>query len=330
MTEEVITKDETKETTKEIPINIDTGLSSFITIARFHEIVIDADKVSHELALHGRMMTSMDILLAAKKFGLKAREAEISFDRLPKMTLPAIVELKDGSYIILAKMHESKLLVLYAGEQAPRVISDEEFGEIWSGKIIFFKAKVTKDNRQEFGIKWFIPEIIKYKKPMIEVLIAALTLQILGLASPLITQVVIDKVLVHNALSTLNMLAIGLIVIAVFETLMGIARNYIFTHTTNRIDVILSAKLFRHLFTLPLRYFEARRVGDTIARVRELENIRRFITGATMTLLIDMSFMIVYIAVMLFYSPILTVVVLGSLPIFVVLSLVVTRYSKRG
>jgi subfamily B ATP-binding cassette protein HlyB/CyaB len=130
------------------------------------------------------------------------------------------------------------------------------------------------------------------------VLTAAFVLQILGIFAPILTQVVIDKALSHHSTSTLDVIVFGLVVIALFEALMSIARNYIFTHTTSRIDTILSSRLFRHLFALPLRYFETRRVGDTTARVMELENVRAFLTGAPMTTLIDVSFMFVYIIVM--------------------------------
>jgi len=153
-------------------------------------------------------------------------------------------------------------------------------------------------------------------------------MQVLSLLSPLITQSVIDKVLVHNSLSTLDVLAIGLIIIAIFETVLSVARNYIFTHTASKIDVILSSRLFDHLFRLPLRYFETRRVGDTVARVRELENIRRFLTGVPMTTVLDSLFIIVYIVVMLFYSPALTLISLAAIPVLVLISVIITPVLK--
>ncbi len=160
----------------------------------------------------------------------------------------------------------------------------------------------------------------KFKKPFIEVLIASFTLQILGLSAPLVMQVIIDKVLMHKALSTLNVLMIGLIGIALFEMALSLAKNYVFSHTTNRIDVVLSSRLFSHLFRLPLSYFEARRVGDTIARVREVENIRRFLTGAPLSSVLDVMFIAVYLVVMWIYSPALTKLVLAILPLYVGLS----------
>src|SRR5262249_43243376 len=153
-----------------------------------------------------------------------------------------------------------------------------------------------------------------------EVLVASFFLQLLGLLSPLFFQVVIDKVLVHRSLSTLDVLAVGPIAVSLFETVLGILRTYLFVHTTNRIDVELGARLFRHLLALPMAYFQARRVGDSVARVRELENIRNFLTSSALTLVIDLFFTLVFLAVMFVYSPLLTMIVLGSLPIYIIIS----------
>ena len=148
-------------------------------------------------------------------------------------------------------------------------------------------------------------------------LVASFFLQLFALISPLFFQVVIDKVLVHRSLSTLDVLVVGLVGIALFETILGIVRTYLFAHTTNRIDVELGARLFRHLLALPIAYFQARRVGDSIARVRELENIRQFLTSSALTLVIDLFFTFVFLAVMFLYSPLLTFIVLGSFPFYI-------------
>lgn len=308
---------------------VDPGLYCFITIARFHGINADPEQITHALAIGPEGMKENEILCAAKELGLKSKAANVSFKDLKKMTLPAIAGTNEGEFIIVAKIDGEKILALFPGENAPRVIETSSFEDLWNGRLILFVQRFWKQNEQTFGIRWFIPAIIKYKKPLIEVLVAAFTLQILGLFSPIITQVVIDKVLVHHGVTTLDVLAIGLVTIAIFETVMGMARSYIFTHTTSRIDVMLGARLFRHLFSLPLRYFEVRRVGDTIARVRELENIRQFLTGAPLTSVLDVMFMAVYIAVMLFYSSTLTWVVLASLPVFIALSAFVTPLFKQ-
>ena len=156
------------------------------------------------------------------------------------------------------------------------------------------------DLSRRFDITWFLGAIHKYRHLLGEVLVASFFLQIFALVSPLFFQVVIDKVLVHRSMSTLDVLIIGLIAIAIFETILGILRTYLFAHTTNRIDVELGARLFRHLLALPIAYFQARRVGDSVARVRELENIRKFLTSSALTLVIDLFFTFVFLAVMFY------------------------------
>ena len=160
-------------------------------------------------------------------------------------------------------------------------------------------------------------------------LVASFFLQLFSLVSPLFFQVVIDKVLVHRTMSTLDVIMIGLVSIAVFETILSILRTYLFAHTTNRIDVELGARLFRHLMALPIGYFQSRRVGDSVARVRELENIRNFLTGSALTLVIDLFFTFVFLGVMFIYSPLLTFIVIGSFPFYIGISAGATPVFKR-
>ena len=182
-----------------------------------------------------------------------------------------------------------------------------EFEAVWDGRLVLMTSgpRLT-DLSRRFDITWFLGAIHKYRRLLGEVLLASFFLQLFALVSPLFFQVVIDKVLVHRSMSTLDVLVIGLVAIALFETILGILRTYLFAHTTNRIDVELGARLFRHLLALPIAYFQARRVGDSVARVRELENIRNFLTSSALTLVIDLFFTFVFLAVMFFYSPLLT------------------------
>ncbi len=307
----------------------DTGIQCLVTIATYYGIPAEEKQLRHLQSLEGKIITSEDILRAAKKLKLKTKSTKIHIDTLTKMTLPAILHLTDGQFIILAKVDDKKALVLYAFENAPRLLSMEELEEIWKGEILLFIPRAFQNRDIKFGIKWFIPSIIKYKKPLLEVLLAAFIMQILAIFSPMITQSVIDKVLVHNSMTTLDVLTIGLILITIFEAILSITRGYILTHTTSRIDVILSCRLFDHLFKLPLRYFESRRIGDTIARVKELENIRRFLTGVPMTTLLDSMFLIVYIIIMFFYSTTLTLITLASIPILALISFLITPVLKE-
>ncbi|MEE4252129.1 MAG: type I secretion system permease/ATPase, partial [Alcanivoracaceae bacterium] len=181
----------------------------------------------------------------------------------------------------------------------------------------------------KFNLNWFLPSLVKYRKLFSEVLIASFFLQLFALVTPLFFQVVMDKVLVHRGFTTLNVLAMGFVVIVVFEAVIGGMRNYLLSHTSNRIDVELGARLFSHLAKLPMAYFSSRQVGQTVARVHELDTIRNFITGTALTLLVDLSFTFIFIAILWYYSPALTWIVLGSLPFYILLSLLITPLLKH-
>jgi len=196
-----------------------------------------------------------------------------------------------------------------------------EFEAVWDGRLVLMAGRASLlDLARRFDVTWFLSAIHKYRYLLSEVLIASFFLQLFGLVSPLFFQVVIDKVLVNRTLSTLDVLVVGLIAISVFETIVNILRTYLFAHTTNRIDVELGARLFRHLLALPIAYFQARRVGDSVARVRELENIRNFLTSSALTLVIDLFFGIVFMVIMFIYSPLLSFIVIGSFPFYIGIS----------
>ena len=221
-------------------------------------------------------------------------------------------------------------MLLRAGEKRPFVWSCEELGAVWEGDAILLARRFSlAELGRKFSIGWFLPVILRFKRHLGEVFVGSFFLQTFGLITPLFSQVIIDKVLIHKGLSTLDVLVLGLFVINIFEMILGVTRTYLFSHTTNRVDVILGAKLFKHLLALPLPYFEARTVGTTIARVRELETIRSFITGTALTVVLDLIFTVVFVAVMFFYSPKLTLISLAALPFFVALSVVVTPIIRE-
>jgi len=308
---------------------VDSGLSCLMMIARFNGIAVDPDQIRHSFAIGNGGMGKLDLIRAAKALGFKAKATTVSFERLSKLVLPAIAETLDGRFIILAKAEAEQVLIFDPSENRPRAFKTEELQERWKGNIILLTQRGLQLREEIFGLKWFIPAVWKYRKAITEVLIASLIIQIFALVIPIFTQVIIDKVLVHRGLTTLDVLAAGLVAIALFESVMNILRTYVFTHTTSRIDVTLGVKLFRHLLALPLGYFEVRRVGDTIARVKELENIRQFLTGAPLTSVLDLTFIVVFVIVMFFYSVTLTLISLAALPLFAALSLTITPVLRH-
>jgi subfamily B ATP-binding cassette protein HlyB/CyaB len=303
----------------------DTGLVCLVLVARVLGLAADAAQLRHRLALSGSRVTGADILLAARHLGLKARSISSNWNRLQKTPLPALAQHRDGHWLVIAKADAERVLVRDPLEERPLTLPRELFESAWNGTLILLTRRAQlADASTRFGFRWFIPALVKYRKLFGEVLLASFFLQLFALITPLFFQVVIDKVLVHKGLTTLDVLAFGLIVVSVFEVLLGGLRTYMFSHTTNRVDVELGSRLYRHLLRLPMSYFGARRVGDSVVRVRELENIRNFITGSALTMVIDLLFTFVFLAVMYYYSPLLTYIVLGSIPAYVLLSVFVT------
>jgi subfamily B ATP-binding cassette protein HlyB/CyaB len=305
----------------------DVSIASFGLILRFHEIAVDPAQLKHQL---GASFGITEILRTAKEFRLRARAIATDWTRLAQTPLPALAEYGDGSLIILAKATDDKALIQDPRTGRPQLVTRAEFEERWSGKLILITRRASLGNlAREFNVTWFLHAIHKYRWILGEVLIVSFFLQLFALVTPLFFQVVIDKVLVHRGLSTLTVLVIGLITVSTFESVLGALRTYVFAHTTNRIDVELGARLFRHLIALPIAYFEARRTGDSVARVRELENIRNFLTSSALTLVIDLFFTVVFLAVMYYYSPLLTWIVIGSFPFYIALSASVTPIFRR-
>lgn len=307
------------------------ALASLCAIARFHQIAADPHNLAHQLALTPRdQVDAKDIVRAARHLGLKAKHARQAGDGLAGTPLPALALLQRTGcppcWVVVARCDEQHVLLQAFGTEAagPERMALADFTAQWTGDLILVTSRASLAGEQaRFDFTWFIPSLVKYRKLLGEVLAISLFLQLFALVSPLFFQVVMDKVLVHRGLSTLDVLVIGLLVVVVFESLLGALRSYVFSHTTSRIDVELGARLFRHLVQLPLAYFQARRVGDSVARVRELENIRSFLTGSALTVLLDLLFSVVFIAVMAFYSVTLTLIVLASLPLYGALSLLV-------
>ena len=306
---------------------IDSLMQSFLMIAGYHGLAVDESQIRHQFCIENSCVTVNKVQIIAKKYKLKSKHVKCDIQGLLKLKPPCIIKIQND-YCVLAGVNKDDLLVFNPLFGKSAIVKVEALTEHWDGYVLLFIPRTFGDNNFEFGIKWFIPTIIKYKSALFEVLLAALFMQLLSLLSPLITQSVIDKVLVHNSMSTLDILMIGLFVIMLFESVLSVSRAYVLNHTTSKIDVILSCRLFEHLFHLPLRYFENRRVGETVARVRELENIRRFLTGVPMTTILDVLFISVYLVVMVFYSPLLTIVTVASIPVLALISWIITPMLK--
>jgi len=302
-----------------------SGLQCLLIVARLQGVRADEAALYHEFG--SSPFAAPQILLAARRLGMVGRVVRQDPKRLAQAPLPAIAIAKAGEYSVVAKHWAGSIpkLLVYRPGNAPEVLSVREFEASWTGEMIYLAARGSRARESgRFDFSWFIPAVVKYRRLLGEVLLMSLVLQVIALATPLFFQVVMDKVLVNHAIETLNVIAVGLLLAILFDAALSGIRSYVFAHTTSKLDVELGDRLFKHLLELPIGYFQSRRVGDSVARVRELEQIRSFLTGNALTIVVDLAFSFVFLAVMFCYSLRLTLYVLLAIPAYALLSIAFT------
>lgn len=237
---------------------------------------------------------------------------------------------------LIARSDGDKLLYFEAGTDTPQTVSNDDFANTFEAELLLVRPQEETAPEDEldreppkFGFKSFIPELLRHKKIWRDVLLASLAIQLMGLATPLFTQVIIDKVIVHQALNTLMVIGFGLLMFMLFTAAMTWARQYLVLHTGNRIDAVLGSKVFTKLFSLPMRYFEKRPTGTLVARIQGIETIREFLTGAAVTLILDFPFLFIFLAIMLYYSWQLTLIVVGILTAIATISILITPVLRE-
>ncbi|MCW2393509.1 subfamily B ATP-binding cassette protein HlyB/CyaB [Sphingobium sp. B11D3A] len=302
----------------------ENDLSAFATLLAFHRIAVEPGQLRHDLG-HQDAISANDLLRLTKRMGdVRARRVEARWDALVSLPLPALANGLDG-WFVLGRVGADRALIQWPG-QAPEAVSRDRMDAIWSGELLLLTTRESVTGHAgKFDVSWFIPQIVKYRRLIGEVLLVSLALNLLGLASPLFFQNIIDKVLVHNTLATLQVLAFGFVAVSIWEVALGWIRTRLYSQTCQRIDVELGAKLFRHMLSLPLSYFENRRVGDTATRVRQLETIREFLTNASMSVLIDPLFVIVFLVAMWIYSSTLFWITMVTLPAYIIVAALLTK-----
>ena len=303
----------------------DSALNAFAAILAIHRIAADPAQMRHDLG-HDDTLSVDDVLRLAKRIAdVRAKSVITAVNVLNRHPMPALAVANDGSWFIIGRVADGRALIQHVGEP-PTQIDLDELVNLWSGTLVLITTRESVGGAlAKFDVRWFIPQIVKYRRLIGEVLLVTFAMNLLGLAAPLFFQNVIDKVLVHNTLATLNVLVFGFIAVSVWETAFGWLRTRLYSETSQKIDVELGTKLFRHMLGLPLAYFEARRVGDTVTRVRQLETIREFLTNASLSILVDPLFTVVFLVAMWFYSTTLFWVVALTLPAYVIVSLMVTK-----
>lgn len=310
---------------------VEAPLACFKMLSRHLDVPFRKDVVRKVLDNQLKTRGSITLLTCggvAEMLGMSAQLVQVPAQAIPRLKAPALVQWQD-SFAILYNISEKELTIA-TPEEGIRRRHPRDFTESWGleGQVLLLQKR-DETQREKFSLRWFLPAINKHRKVLIEVFIASFLVQLFGLANPLATQVIIDQVIKDRSAVILQSVGILLLVVAIFEALLTYLRTTLFVDTTNRIDISLGAEVIDHLLRLPLNYFDNRRVGELAGRVNELENIRQFLTGTALTVVLDAFFSIFYIIFMLIYSVPLTIVALSTIPLFAVLTLVVSPIVQR-
>lgn len=304
-----------------------TGLIAFDAVAKINRISLDLRSIIREHSINDEEIEVEELLRIMKQFDFKAKVKHINAEKIFKENypFPAIIINRDNTYSVLLKINNEaqRVLILDIKEGKSKDISYDELEELTDNKFIILAHNLI-NSQIKFGFKWFFKEILTYKQVIAEVMLGSFIVQLFGLVTPLFTQVILDKVIVHRSLMTLDVLAFAFVAVMIFELLLNFSRKYIFLHTASKIDAKLGAKLFKHLFSLPFTYFENRKVGNIITRVRELDQIREFITNKSISVILDLFFSFVFLIMMLIYSRILTFIVILFVIVIGLLYLIIT------
>ena len=308
----------------------DCGAACLSMILRYYGKHVSINRL-RDLANVSREGSSLySIAEAAETLGFHSRGIKASYDHLEKVELPAIAHWEGFHYIVLYEVKPDRVVVADPATGL-RKLSREEFEKGWTGYLLLLtptpRIEGVEESKTTSGR--FLPLLKPYRGLLFEIFLASLVLQLFGLASPIFTQVIVDNVLVHKSTSMLNILLVGMLLIAVFQTATTALRYYLLVHTTRRIDMQMVVDFYRHILSLPMRYFEERKVGDILKRFNENARIRDFLTGRALGVTLDCLMIFVYLALMFYYNVKLTLLALVFIPGYIALTLVVTPIFKR-
>jgi subfamily B ATP-binding cassette protein HlyB/CyaB len=310
---------------------LDGTVACFQMLCQHYKVPFRREVIRRVLAQQVERQGSLSLYhlgAVAELLGLNAQMVNIPATTITRLEPPILVRWQE-SWAILYEISDRQLVIgspelgILRRKPADFIETWEKFGQV----LLVQPTKETPKKR--FGLSWFIPALLRYKGVLIEVFVASFLVQLFGLANPLIIQIIIDKVIVQNSADTLQILGIFLLAVAIFEAILSTVRTYLFVDTTNRIDMTLGSEIIDHLLRLPLRYFDRRPVGELSSRVNELENIRSFLTGTALTVVLDSVFSVVYIAVMVIYSWQLTLVTLSVIPVFILITLLFSPIVRQ-
>jgi ATP-binding cassette subfamily B protein len=300
-----------------------TGLHCLVAIARHHRLSTSEEQIrrNHLDRVGPGMPAPEQVLLAARSLGLKARRERIDWAGLEKLreAMPLIATLSNGNAIVIVGLKDTPdgpaaavLDPLAQPAGAIFLLERARLESAWAGDVTLLKREYAlTDEHQPFGLRWFVPEVLRQRHLLRDVAVSALVLHVLALAMPIFTQLVIDKVIVHRGYSTLYVMTVGIVLALAFEAIFSYLRQNHLLHATNRIDMQLARKTFGHLLRLPITFFDTGTAGVITRHMQQAEKIRQFLTGRMFFTLLDASVLVVFLPMLFFYSPLLTGIVVG-------------------
>ena len=313
---------------------MDTGLYSLVYAARYLGVPAEAEQLRRAYAMSSDPLTEVMLLRAAGNLGLKARFIDIPVLQnsvLEALPMPVLLCLVDGSYLALLAMTKEGAFVQDPQHNGQRiVVKSERLQELMSGRaLLLAKRDLHIDKGGRFGFLWFRRFLIKYKTGLGNVFLLSFLLNLLGLTAPIFMQVIIDRVLAHRSVDTLDVLLAGMALSLLLQNCMGSVRAYLLSHMVNQLDAVLGSHLFRNVLRMPRGALERWTAGDVAARMGEMENLRSFMTGAALYGVLDLFFLFVYLAAMLIYSQVLCAVAVFILPLFFLLNFTIAPIFHR-
>ncbi|MEO0842091.1 MAG: peptidase domain-containing ABC transporter, partial [Cyanobacteria bacterium J06643_5] len=308
----------------------DCGCACLVMIARYWGKRLAVNRV-RDIANVSRSGASLrSLAAAAESIGFASKPVKASFDKLMEQSLPAVVHWEGKHYIVVYEFTQKHVIVCDPAI-GQRKLSHEEFNDNWSGYALLLQPTIgLKEVKEENSGVWRFYELVKpHSWVLFEVFMASILLQIFGLITPLFTQLLLDKVIVQGSISTLNAVGLGLLIFGFFSIAVNAVRQYLLFHTANRISVAMLVGFLKHTLSLPLSYFESRFVGDITSRIQENEKIQSFLTGETLSIILDLITIVVYLAVMFWYNWQLTLLTLLIVPPFFILAFASTSILRR-
>ncbi|MCW8796687.1 MAG: peptidase domain-containing ABC transporter [Chlorobium sp.] len=311
---------------------VEDVMACFLMVGKHLQVPVKKDLVQsvigNQFSQNGQI-SLQDCGGVAVLLGLKAQVVNFQEEALIRLQVPAVIRWEE-SYAILYKVTAKEAALAVPSSQGVKVLGAAEFWESWKHKGEALVLDVKADTPEiRFGFDWFLPSLRKHRKVFAEVMVASFFTQIMTLVNPLLFMIIIDQVIVRNSYSTLHVLGLFMLGIAVLEAVLTSLKTYLFVDTTNRIDVSLGSEIIDHLLRLPLRFFEKRPVGELSSRIGELERIRQFLTGTALSVVLDAVFSIIYVVVLFFFSWKLALLSLSVIPLIGLVTFLVSPVIRK-